>query len=107
MPSDPASVPAVVKLTRNAPTKMAGATPLPYVSSAAIATPVGGHTADALGWSRPKNSRPTRPARKYTPVMLTRSAVHRNRDMTSLARELAGSPSRGILHREPQGPAPS
>src|SRR5438477_12210033 len=40
--------PAVVRLTKNAPTKIAGHTRKPNKSNAASAIPAGGHTGDAL-----------------------------------------------------------
>ena len=48
MPSDVTTEPAVVTLTKKAPTRIAGQTREPKRSAAAIAIPVGGQTALAL-----------------------------------------------------------
>src|SRR5947209_6889614 len=50
IPSDVKIFPAVVRLTRNAPTKIAGQTRYPRTSNAASAIPAGGQTGDALLW---------------------------------------------------------
>ena len=49
IPMDVRAEPAVVKLTRNAPTKTAGATLVPKSRHAANEIPAGAHTAVALG----------------------------------------------------------
>ena len=67
MPSDVPTEPAVVMLTRNAPTKMAGQRRIPKSSSAASARPVGGQTGEALTW-RKARIRPSFPATKYVPI---------------------------------------
>src|SRR5262249_48899552 len=50
-PSDVATEPWVVRLTRNAPAKIAGQTRGPARRTAASAMPVGGHTGVALAWT--------------------------------------------------------
>jgi hypothetical protein len=59
--SDESTWPVVVMLTRKAPTAMAGHRPRPPSSSAASATPAGGHTALALAWVKASDS-PSLPA---------------------------------------------
>ena len=62
MPSEVATEPAVVTLTRKAPAATAGHMRTPRMSSAARAMPVGGQTAVALAWTEAKSS-PSLPAR--------------------------------------------
>jgi len=62
MPSEVATEPAVVTLTRNAPAATIGHARVPRTSSTARAMPVGGQTAVALVWMEAKSS-PTLPAR--------------------------------------------
>jgi hypothetical protein len=63
MPSEVATDPAVVTLTRKAPRRMAGHARTPRRMRAASAIPVGGQTAVALGWTR-ASFRPSLPAAK-------------------------------------------
>ena len=63
MPIELTIAPAMPMLTRNAPTKIAGQTRTPRSSTAASAIPVGGHTGEALAWTKAKCS-PSLPARK-------------------------------------------
>jgi hypothetical protein len=63
IPSEVATDPAVVTLTRKAPARTAGHTRAPKSSAAAIAIPVGGQTGLALAWTMPKR-RPNFPATK-------------------------------------------
>src|SRR2546426_5343183 len=72
IPSAVAIDPAVVRLTRNAATKMAGHTPGPSRRKAASAIPVGAHTAVALGCTT-ASLKPSLPAAKYTPARTTRT----------------------------------
>jgi hypothetical protein len=64
-PNEVATVPTVVKLTKNAPIKTPGQTLYPNISKAAIAIPVHGHTAVALACTY-ASSKPSFPAAKYT-----------------------------------------
>jgi hypothetical protein len=59
------SVPAVVKLAMNAPMKIPGQARGPTSSSAAIATPVGGQTAEAEAFTN-ASANPSLAAPKYT-----------------------------------------
>jgi hypothetical protein len=63
MPIEVATDPAVVTLTRKAPTRIAGQTRKPNSSAAASAIPVGGQTALALAWID-ASARPSFPAKK-------------------------------------------
>ena len=62
MPSEVATEPAVVTLTRKAPAATIGHVRVPRTSSTASAMPVGGQTAVALAWTEAKR-RPSLPAR--------------------------------------------
>ena len=62
-PIEVATEPAVVTLTRNAPTRMAGHARDPKSRKAANAIPVGGHTAEALALTKARLS-PNLPATK-------------------------------------------
>src|SRR5262249_2247210 len=70
MLADITSDPAVVKLTRKDPAKIAGQLEVPNSSRSAMAIPAGAHTGDALTWTEAKRS-PIIPAKKYAPVMST------------------------------------
>ena len=61
IPSDVQTDPAVVTFTRNAPRNSAGQTRYPSSSAAARAMPVGGHTGEALAWTKASAS-PSFPA---------------------------------------------
>src|SRR5207245_1974362 len=65
IPSDDRTEPAVVTLTRKAPTKITGQMPRPSSSMAASAMPVGGQTGVALACTMAK-ARPSLPATTYT-----------------------------------------
>jgi hypothetical protein len=52
------SEPKVVALARNAPVAIAGHRPFPHNSKLASASPLGGHTGLALGWSEANVSAP-------------------------------------------------
>jgi len=62
-PSEVATEPAVVRLTRKAPARIAGHTRRPSTKNAAMAIPVGGQTAVALTWTNARR-RPALPAKK-------------------------------------------
>jgi hypothetical protein len=61
MPRQVATELAVAKLTAKAPARIRGQTRRPKTSTAARATPVAGHTAVALGWTK-ASMRPSLPA---------------------------------------------
>jgi hypothetical protein len=61
MASDVATVPAVVRLTRNAPRSTPGQIAGPKIRNAASAMPLGGHTAVALAFTN-ASCRPIFPA---------------------------------------------
>src|SRR5437879_82775 len=64
MPSDESASPAVVRFTRNAPSRMPGQIRYPRSRNAAIAMPVGGQIAVALTWTKAR-VRPSLPATTY------------------------------------------
>jgi hypothetical protein len=67
MPREVAMDPAVVKFTRNAPTKIAGQTRYPRIRKDASAMPVQAHMAVALACTK-ASFKPSFPATKYTPA---------------------------------------
>ncbi len=56
IPNEVATDPAVTMFTANAPMKIAGHASVPSRSTAAIAIPVGGHTAVALAFTKARRS---------------------------------------------------
>src|SRR5262249_2916378 len=80
--------PAVVMLTRKAPTKIAGQIRYPRSTKAANVIPVGAHTAVALGW-RKARYRPTLPASTYRTQ--TPRAIPRREDRGNIAGIIAYS----------------
>src|SRR5207249_9969617 len=79
MPSDESASPAVVRFTRNAPSRMPGQTRYPRSRNAAIAIPVGGQIAVALTWTKAR-VRPSLPATTYTAAStaMTRTKTRRS-----------------------------
>src|SRR2546423_6162598 len=77
MPTDVASEPTVVRLTRNAPSRIAGHTSYPSVRNAASVMPVGAHTPVALACTKASRS-PSLPATTYTTVRASSTPSRRS-----------------------------